>query len=71
MRIVQIISGGYGYKTGKGTILKDRNSEPFELDDAEAERIVAFGIAEYVDTEVATPVPAEENETAGVNSTEA
>lgn len=72
MRTVKIVSGGYGYRAGekKSVELKDGRSAPFELDDAEAARIIALGIAEYAETEVATPVPDKETETAGVNTAE-
>ena len=73
MRTVKIISGGYGYRAGekKSVELKDSRSAPFELNDTEAARIVALGIAEYAEIEVATPVPDTKAETTGVNTTEA
>ena len=54
MRTVKIISGAYGLNTGDRVITKDRMSEPFSLDDAEAERLVSLGIAEIITEGVAT-----------------
>ena len=54
MRTVKIISGAYGLNTGDRVITKDRMSEPFSLDDAEAERLVSLGVAEIITEGVAT-----------------
>ena len=53
--LVRIINGGYGHreKNSKVVELKDCNSKPFEVNDAEAKRIIALGIAEAVTVEVA------------------
>lgn len=67
MLTVKIISGTYGYNTGKHIEPKDRKSEPFMLSEDEANRIVALGIAEIVSKEVATGGNGEENNSAGVN----
>lgn len=55
MLIVKIVSGTYGYRNGKRIEPKDRNSNPFELPDDEAHRLVTLGVAEIVNTRVATP----------------
>lgn len=55
MRKVRITKGTYGYQNGSRIEPKDRRSEPFLLDDAEAARLVRLGVAEIVDEAVATP----------------
>lgn len=67
MLTVKIISGTYGYNTGKHIEPKDRKSEPFTLPKDEANRIVALGIAKIVSKEVATGENGEENNSASVN----
>lgn len=47
MKNVKIIKGYYGAKIG----VKGANDAPFSLDDAEAARIVALGVAVYVCSE--------------------
>ena len=54
MRTVKIIQGTYGYRENGVLDPKDRFSAPFPLEDAEAERIVSLGVAEYADNGVAT-----------------
>ena len=51
---IRIILGGYGLKENGVNKLKDRNSEPFFVDDTEAHRLIANGMAEKVE-EVAPP----------------
>ena len=56
MKKVKITGGTYGYHNSFGRLEpKNRKSEPFTLDDAEAERLVALGVAEIIAEEVATP----------------
>lgn len=56
MKKVKITGGTYGYHNSFGRLEpKNRKSEPFTLDDAEAERLVSLGVAEIVAEEVATP----------------
>ena len=43
---IRITGGGYGLPTAHGVELKDRRSAPFEVDDAEAEALIAAGVAE-------------------------
>lgn len=53
--LIKIITGCYGhYENGK-LKPKDRNSGAFEVEDAEAKRLVEMGVAEYVNNAVATP----------------
>lgn len=67
MLTVEIISGTYGYK-GKGRIIpKDRMSEPFELEDAEAKRLVSLGVAKIITEGVATGGNNEKNTSTSVN----
>lgn len=47
MKNVKIVKGYYGAKIG----VKGANDAPFSLDDAEAARIVALGVAVYVCSE--------------------
>lgn len=52
---VRIISGAYGHKVGNRLIIETKQSEPFELDKTEAQRLVSLGVAEIVAEDVATP----------------
>lgn len=52
MSLVKMISGIYGLPSGGLIARKDRQSEPFEVSQAEAERIVGLGIAAYADISV-------------------
>lgn len=70
MLTVKIISGTYGHRQGKRIVPKDRTSEPFELEDCEAERLVSIGVAKIVNTSVATPKNGEELPPEGVNTPE-
>lgn len=54
MKNVKIVKGYYGAKIG----VKGANDAPFSLDDAEAARIVALGVAVYA---CAEETEAEEN----------
>lgn len=51
MRYIQIIRGAYGYrKEGSGiTITKTPTDPPFEVSDAEAERLVKIKVAKYAE----------------------
>lgn len=53
---VKIVSGTYGYRNKNGILTpKDRTSLPFELDEEEAVRLLALGVAEaWTQTENAT-----------------
>ena len=52
MRYIQIIRGAYGYRRdGSGTtITKTRTDPPFEVTDAEAERLIKIKVAKYAAT---------------------
>jgi len=67
---VKIISGTYGHKVGKYIEPKDRQSEPFEVDDAEAKRIIALGIAEMFVEGVATSEKPQNESGANANPSE-
>ena len=54
MLTVKIKSGTYGLNTGNRIVPKDRMSEPFCLDNTEAERLVSLGVAEIITEGVAT-----------------
>ena len=43
--LVRIVAGVYGLHTGKSVKCMDRRSGPFEMDDAEAEALIAAGVA--------------------------
>ncbi len=60
MLTVKIISGTYGCKIKGRIVPKDHTSEPFELEDVEAKRIVSLGIAEIITEDVATSGNGEE-----------
>lgn len=53
---VKIIFGAYGHKDGSRLVTKTIHSEPFFLDNAEAERLVSLGVAQIVAEDVATVV---------------
>jgi len=49
MSKIKIISGCYGHREGILNIPKSEKDPPFEVSDAEAERLVSLGVAMYVD----------------------
>ena len=67
MLTVKIKSGAYGLNTGDRVITKDRMSEPFPLEDAEAKRLVSLGVAEIITEGVATGGNGEETTPPSVN----
>lgn len=67
MLTVKIKSGTYGLNTGDRVIPKDRMSEPFSLDDAEAKRLVSLGVAEIITEGVATSGNGKETNPPSVN----
>ena len=67
MLTVKIISGTYGCKIKGRIVPKDRMSEPFSLDDAEAKRLVSLGVAEIITEGVATGGNGEETNPPSVN----
>ncbi len=47
--LIKILAGAYGHRPDQGKSYiekKDKNSEPFEVSDAEAARLIGLGIAE-------------------------
>lgn len=67
MLTVKIISGTYGCNIKGRIVPKDRMSEPFELENAEAERLVSLGVAEIITEGVATGGNGEETNPPSVN----
>lgn len=67
MLTVKIISGTYGCKIKGRIVPKDLTSEPFELEDAEAKRLVSLGVAEIITEGVATGGNGEETNPPSVN----
>lgn len=64
MRKIKIINGSYGHYEQGRLAPKDRQSPPFEVEDAEADRLVKMEVAIYADEAVATPsAPIAEEET--------
>lgn len=53
--MVQIVRGVYGHYIDGRVVAKDKNSEPFELSPEQEERLVAAGVAEYVNLPDAAP----------------
>lgn len=66
MTTVRVISGIYGLHIGGRLCPKNKESEPFEVEDREAERLVSLGVAEIVsvkeEPEEETVTPEEEAE---------
>lgn len=48
MTTIRIISGSYGLHVSGRVVRKSKESEPFEVEDREAERLVSLGVAEIV-----------------------
>lgn len=46
MTKIKIIKGVFGYKQNNSIIPKDKKSEPFEVDDTTAQRLIKTGVAE-------------------------
>ena len=64
---VQIIRGTYGHRPVKEEsriVRKDSTCPPFDLDDKEAQRLIALGVAEACD-EISPPVGSEDNSDKG------
>ncbi|MBQ7715473.1 MAG: hypothetical protein IJT70_06360 [Clostridia bacterium] len=70
--LIRIINGMYGHHDEGGSlVVKDRNSPPFEVEDAEAERLIRDKVAEYAGTAVATPAVGAKQDVPVDNSPEA
>lgn len=70
MKLVKITGTTYGLHVNGRIEPKDRKSDPFYLEDAEAERLVLLGYAEIVGEGVATPVNDKKTEITGENTLE-
>lgn len=62
--MIKIITGKYGHKEGRLTVLKDAKSEPFSTTSALEAQLVKDGIAEYVKTEGGENPPSADGKTA-------
>ena len=72
--LIHIINGTYGFNDDGFIRPKTRQDDPFEVPDAEAQRLVELGVAEYATNALASqPEPAGESaqEAPGVNTSEA
>ena len=47
--MIKIINGVFGYNNGKSIVPKTSKDEPFSCNKATEKRLVALGVAEYVD----------------------
>lgn len=65
MKIRIIIDGNYGHYENGAVYPKNKNSEPFELEDNKAINLISRGIAEAVDTidEGAADIPSSSDNT--------
>lgn len=65
MKIRIIIDGSYGHYENGAVYPKNKNSEPFELEDNKAINLISRGIAEAVDTidEGAADIPSSSDNT--------
>lgn len=54
MALVKIIKGTYGHWDGKTVVAKNADSEPFDLDEKKAQRIIGLGVAQYVQEKTTT-----------------
>lgn len=60
MTTIRIISGNYGLHVSGRVVRKSKESEPFEVEDREAERLVSLGVAEIVKAAGEAPALTEE-----------
>lgn len=67
MKKIRITRGAYGYRAPGSMVteLITSKNPPFEVEDAEAKRLVALGVAEYATKAVATAPPGDDNPPAG------
>jgi hypothetical protein len=63
MRKIRIINGTYGYRRpgSVGVTPKSKRDPPFEVEDAQAARLVALKAAEYADVPVVSILPPKED----------
>lgn len=62
MTTIRIISGNYGLHVSGRVVRKNKESEPFEVEEREAERLVSLGVAEIVGVTEEPAEPEEEPE---------
>ena len=57
MKLIKLIQGAYGYRAPGSLVteLVTTKSDPFEVDDKEAKRLISLGVAQYAEIAVATP----------------
>ncbi len=60
--MIKIIRGAYGFKKGNTIIPKTVKDDPFSCDKAEEKRLVALGVAQYVDGVEAVVAESEDGE---------
>lgn len=73
MKRIRIINTIYGHRPAGSKYVQPKRAgdPPFEVEDAEAERLVAMGVAAYADIEpVATPPKQEEDDETGDDTPE-
>lgn len=60
MKKIRITNGTYGYRPNGGYVVEPKNAEsaPFEVEDAEADRLVARGVAAIIEDTAAVDPPA-------------
>ena len=73
MKKVKIIVGTYGYRKNDTSPVEliDKNSDPIEVPDAEAKRLIGLGIATAVEAKAVAPTPAAAPESKEAESPEA
>ena len=69
MKKIRITRGAYGYRAPGSMVTELITSKhpPFEVEDVEAKRLVALGVAEYAAKAVATAAPGDDKLPAGEN----
>ena len=67
MKLIKLIQGAYGHRAPGSLVteLITTKDPPFEVDESEAQRLVALGVAEYVQGVVATPPQEDDDQTKG------
>ena len=67
MKLIKLIQGAYGYRAPGSSVteLITTKSPPFEVEESEAERLIALGVAEYVQSDVATAPKEDEDQAKG------
>lgn len=70
MKLIKLIQGAYGYRAPSSSVteLITTKSPPFEVEESEAERLIALGVAEYVQSAVATAPQEDDDQAKGENT---